>query len=88
MVKYGCDNSDHGTLKLIVSQKWADGINWFLHAGTKSEKIKLIQWFWVGMVNNGHGLLVHESLESAYLKNEFMNWADFLNADSDAIIFG
>ena len=40
------------------------------------------------MVNNGHGLLVHESLESAYLKNEFMNWADFLNADSDAIIFG
>ena len=23
-----------------------------------------------------------------YLKIEFMNWADFFNADSDAIIFG
>ena len=50
MVKYECDNSDHGTLKLIVSQKWADGINWFLHAGTKSEKIKVDS-----MILGGHG---------------------------------
>ena len=30
----------------------------------------------------------HETLESAYHKNQFMNWADFLNAGSDVIIFG
>ena len=42
-----------------------------------------------GAFQNGHGLLVHETLKSAvYLKNELMNWADFLNADSDVIIFG
>ena len=27
-------------------------------------------------------------LNLLYLKNEFMNWADFLNADSIPIIFG
>ena len=32
--------------------------------------------------NCPYGLLVHETLESA------MNWADFLDADSDALIFG
>ena len=26
--------------------------------------------------------------QNLYLKNEFINWADFLNADSDALIFG
>ena len=40
------------------------------------------------MVKNDYGLLVHETLKSAYLKNEFINWAGFLNGDSDAIIFG
>ena len=35
----------------------------------------------MGVVKNGHGLLVHETLKSAYLKNELINWADFLNAD-------
>ena len=49
----------------------------------------MIQWFLGGAFQNGHGLLVHETLKSAvYLKNELMNWADFLNADSDVIIFG
>ena len=23
-----------------------------------------------------------------YLKNEYMNWADYFNADSDAVVFG
>ena len=40
------------------------------------------------MVKNEHGFLVHETQNLLYRKNEFMNWADFLNADSDAIIFG
>ena len=42
--------------------------------------------FWVDGIKNGHGHLVHETLLN--LLNEFMNWADFLNADCDAIIFG
>ena len=29
--------------------------------------------FWVGMTKNSHSRLVHETLKSAYLKNEFMN---------------
>ena len=40
------------------------------------------------MVKNDHGLLVHETLKFAYLKNKFINWAGFLNVDSDAIMFG
>ena len=32
--------------------------------------------------------LIYETLKSAYLKYELMNWADFLNADSDAVVFG
>ena len=40
------------------------------------------------MVKNDYALLVHETLKSAYLKNEFINWAGVLNADSDVIIFG
>ena len=39
------------------------------------------------MVKNGHGLLVHETQKSIF-NNEFLNLADFLNADSEAIIFG
>ena len=45
-------------------------------------------FFWVGMVKSDHGQLVHETLKSTYLKNELMKWADFFNADSDAIVFG
>ena len=34
MVKNGCDHFYHGTLKLIVSQEWIEGIFLdFLHAG-------------------------------------------------------
>ena len=40
------------------------------------------------MVKNGHGLLVLETLKFAYLKNEFMNWTDFVDVDSDVTSFG
>ena len=40
--------------------------------------------FWVGLVKNGDSLLVRETLKYAYLMNKLLNWADFLNADSDA----
>ena len=87
MVKNGCGQFGDGTLNLTVSEEWTDGIKWFFAYQYKFRKAKC--WFsdfWMGMVKNDHGLLVHETL--LYLKNEFMNWADFLNVDSDAIIFG
>ena len=40
----------------------------------------------MSVVRNGHGHLVHETLNLAYLKNEFMNCADFLYADCEAIV--
>ena len=68
MVKNGCGQFGDGAVKLTISQKWRDGINWFfLHAGTNSEKLNS-SWFndfWMGMVKNGHSLLVHETLKSA-----------------------
>ena len=89
IVKNGCGQFGDGTLKLTVSEEWTDGINWFFACWNKFRKAKRrFNHFWVGTVKNGHGLLVHETLTILYLKNEFMNWADFLNADSDAIIFG
>ena len=38
------------------------------------------------MVRNEPGHLVHETLKS--VKNAFMNSADFLHADCEAVIFG
>ena len=48
IVRNGQGQSGHGTVKLTVSQKWIDGMNWFLHAGANSGKLKPIL---VGMVN-------------------------------------
>ena len=42
--------------------------------------------FWVALVKNGDNLLVRETLKYAYLMNNLLNWADFLNADRDAKI--
>ena len=46
--------------------------------------------YWVAMVKYGCVLLGHRILKSAIpqLKNKSMNWADFLHAGSDGIIFG
>ena len=42
------------------------------------------------MVKYGCVLLGHRTLKSAILqpKNKLMNWADFLHAETDGIIFG
>ena len=86
IVKNGYGQYGHETLKLTVSQKWTDGMKWVFVCCYKFRKTKSwFNYFWVDVVKNDHGLLVHETL---YLKNKFMNWTDFLNADSDAIIFG
>ena len=88
IVKCGCCECGHGILKLTLSQKWTDRVNLFFACWYKFGKAR--SWFigfWVGLVKNNGGLLVHETLNLLYLKNEFMNWADILNADSDAIVF-
>ena len=85
MVRIGCGQSGHGTLKLTVSQEWSDGMNWFLHAGANSGKLKAISmilgWVWSKM---GMAMVPYNLCN----ENEFMNWADFLHADCDVIIFG
>ena len=40
-------------------------------------------WAWS---NIAVAFVILESLKLLYFKYEFMNWTDFLNADSDAVI--
>ena len=42
----------------------------------------------MGIVKNGSGFLVHETLKPVSFKNECMNRADYFNVDSDAVVFG
>ena len=66
LVRNGCGQSGHRTLKLTVSQEWIDAMNWFLACWCKFKKAKIyFNDFWVGLVKNGHGHLVHETLKSA-----------------------
>ena len=59
MVKNGRGQSGHGALKLT-----SDFAFW-----CKFRKAKVISMiFWVGVVKNGHGYLVHENLKSAVSK--------------------
>ena len=85
MVRDGCGQPGQRTQLYLknVSQEWVDGMNWFLCAGVNSGKLKVISmifgWMWskLGLFMRPRSLL-----------NEFMNWAYFLHADCDAIIFG
>ena len=76
MVRNGCGPPGRRTLKLAVSQKWIDGMNLFLYAGANSG---------VGLVKNGPGHLVHETLKSAKWVYG-LSW--FFACWHDAIIFG
>ena len=88
IIKNRCDQSDHQTLKLTVSQKWTVEQTDFLHVGTNSGKLKVdstilgCAWSKVAMA-----FLFMRYWNPLYLKNEFMNLAAFLNADSDAVGF-
>ena len=55
-----------GTLRLTVSEEWTDRINWLFVCGYKFWKAKIwLNDIWMGMVKNGHDLLVCETLKSA-----------------------
>ena len=63
VVKNGCDQPCYGTLKLTVSEEWADGINWFFPCWYRFTKIK--SWskmFLVGIVKNGCGQSGHSEI--------------------------
>ena len=68
-----CGQFGHGTLKLTISEKKTWNKLIFYMLVQIQENLKLLNDFWMCMVKNGHGLLVLETLKSAYLKNEFMN---------------
>ena len=42
MVKNGCGQSGHRTLKLTRSREWIDRMKWFFHAGADWGKLKVI----------------------------------------------
>ena len=74
MVRDGCDQPGHRTLKLTVSQKWGDGMNWFFACSCKFRKA------WsnfndsrVNVVKIGHGHFVYETLKSAEWVSE-LSW--------------
>ena len=63
MVKNGYGHSGQRTLKLAVSQEWIDGINWLFGCFYKFRKAKsCCNDFWVDVVKDGCGFLVHGAL--------------------------
>ena len=65
--------------EIDCTQEWTDGMNWFFVSRRKFRNAKsYFSNFWVGLVKNWHG-------HSAVLKNEFMDWFNFVHADCDAI---
>ena len=94
-------NIDLQTLKADQKLLGGHGKKWVWSVWSHNSKIDCISkmnkfskakiWFnycWVGMVKNSHNLIVHGTLNLLDVKNEFLDWAGFLNADSDAVIFG
>ena len=56
MVRNGCGQSGHETLKLTVSQERIDGMNEFFACWCYFTKAKsYFTVFWVGLVKSGHG---------------------------------
>ena len=45
MVRDGCGQPGHRTLKFTLCLKWIDEWTDFLYAGANSGKLKVIQWF-------------------------------------------
>ena len=71
--------------------QWMDKSSWILACYYIFKKAKsYFKNYWVDMVKYGCVLLGHRTLKSAIPQpeNKLMNWADFLHAESDGIIFG
>ena len=88
IIKSGWCLSDLET-KIGCSQEWVDW-EWsdFFACWYKFKNTGTFNNLWTSLVKSLSGLLGHEILKSSDLKNEVMNWADFLDAGNDGIIFG
>ena len=78
--------SKHCCIRL--KNEWMNELNWFFaYSYMVSGKLKVT--LGIHMVKYGCDLLDPRTLKSALsqLKNKSMNWADFLHAASDGIIF-
>ena len=81
--KNTCSHSGDGTLKLTVSDEWADGWTYFLHVLTDSQKLKTDQkLFWWTCSKMGVASLITRSRD--HLKNEQMDETDFLHTGTNS----
>ena len=81
MAKYGCGLLSHGT---IIFQEWKKGLSWFFACSfiASGKKLKVT----LGMHMGQTCLRPFRSWDSKICL-KLMNWAAFLHAGSDAIIF-
>ena len=77
MGRNGRGQSGHGTLRLTVSQKWIDGMNWYFVCWCKFTLQSCFNDFWVGVVRNRCDHLVYETLTSAWSKEWVYEWSWF-----------
>ena len=71
MVKNGCGHSGHWMLKLALSLESRNKIKWFFACWYYFRKVKIyVNYFWVGLVKNDHGILVCETIKSVV----FQKW--------------
>ena len=74
MVKNGWGYSGLRILKLAVSQKEINGINWFLVCWQEFRKPKsYFNNFWIVVIKNGHGLLGLGTLSISGM-NQWTGW--------------
>ena len=92
----GCGQSDDRTLKLTVSENWADRINWFFACSYRFTKNKgWTKRFWVSMFKNGCGHSAHRTLKLTVFQKWTDGKFDFLHVVTnsgklkvDSVIFG
>ena len=76
MIKNGCGQSVDRTLKLSVSEEWADKMNWFFACWYRFTKLKVDQkFFGGGMAKNGCSQTGHGTLELTVSQK----WTDGIN---------
>ena len=84
MVKNECSQSGRWTLKLTVSEEWADGINWFFACWYKFMQIKrCLKIFGVDMVKNRCGQSGDGTLKWTVSKKWTDGITHFLHIDTD-----
>ena len=86
IVKNGCGQSVHRTLKLTVSREWIDGINWFFACWYKFMQMKrCLKIFGVGIVRKGCGPVLWQGSKIVSVSEEWTDRIiDFLHVSTDS----